>query len=443
MSSGDTEDDDANSVSSWSSSGSNSSRGSTRSSKQRSSTAQAQSGQQQQQQQPAKYKRRRRVYDRIKANVRYQSLATVPEGEELRDSHPWLGPKIAGILMLVLICIGGIKEGYHTIRNDTTRYNGSSSSESESVRRRKKGLKKSSRAEESEDDEDDLKAYKEAVIPTELANLAGVYDPILPNDRTFLWHIPRSAGSTIKMIASQCFGLLLATELGASKASNQISIITDLEGGNYVNIDASTKDGILHAKEVNIGMLPGLNFVASSYFYDAAQHLFSPTHRGRCITMMRHPVERSVSLYHIFQEDANNQFAGQSLESYVSSDRVEKNWMTRFLSNALQDELTDKHLAVAKKVLEEKCLVGLMKYKWESLRRFETYFGWLLDGEKVEDCHTKLLDWNWPNKNKHSPVREGSDLWRKFSNVNDMDMKLYRHAEKIYKLQGKRLFGVF
>jgi len=49
------------------------------------------------------------------------------------------------------------------------------------------------------------------------------------------------------------------------------------------------------------------------------------------------------------------------------------------------------------------------------------------------------LDWNWPNKNKHQIVTEGTDLWRKIGEANDFDMKLYHHAEKVFKAQGKKL----
>ena len=90
-------------------------------------------------------------------------------------------------------------------------------------------------------------------IPPELKFLAGVGDPLSPSDRVFLWHVPRSASATAKAIAAQCSGLLLATEVGGSTASDQLSIVTDLEGGSYVNVDTSTPTGIEH---VNIWTCP-------------------------------------------------------------------------------------------------------------------------------------------------------------------------------------------
>ena len=396
---------------------------------------------------PGKYKKRRRIYERLKANARYQSLATVPEGEELRDVHTWFGPKLAGMLVVLLICFAGIKEVSSFLRNF------SQGGESRYVTGKSDGsLRGGSKLSIStipgkSDDEQQAAAEAYSLmartkIPPELKFLAGVGDPLSPSDRVFLWHVPRSASATVKAIAAQCFGLLLATEVGGSAASDRLSIVTDLEGGSYVNVDTSTPTGIEHAKKMDLPNLPGLNFVASSFIYEAAESLFSDLHKGRCIAMMRNPVERAASLYafHVNNPNSALTLPGMSLLDYANSDRVERNWMTRFLSNAKDADLTSEHLAIAMKVIETKCLVGLLKYKGESLSRIETYFGWTMDGDKASECHTKLLDWNWPNKNKHVSIREGSEIWRKLAEVNDLDMKLYKHAERVYKMQGEVFF---
>jgi hypothetical protein len=387
-----------------------------------------------------KYKRRRRVYERLKSksSARYQSLATVPEGQELRDPNTWLGPKIAGMLVACLICIAGVKEIWLQLIHG----NQSDSLKSKSVAHKRKKVIFPTEDYAAEDEVEAYKLLRNTKIPKELRYLSGIYEPILPTDRVFLWQIPRSASSTIKSIAAQCFGLLLATEMGAQAVSDQINIFTDLDGGNYLNVDTSTPSGIDHAKQLNVTDMPGLNMVASSYFFHAAEALFSNQHKGRCIIMMRHPVERAASLFAIMSNDqtSSSDIRIMSLDDYANSDQVERNWMTRFLSNAQDDDLTVKHLALAKKVMETKCLVGLLKDKGPSLARIEHFFGWTMDSEKSRECHTKLLDWNWPSKNKHSQVQEGSETWRKLASLNDLDMNLYKHAEKVYKLQGDALF---
>jgi hypothetical protein len=387
-----------------------------------------------------KYKRRRRVYERmkLKASARYQSLATVPEDQELRDPNTWLGPKIAGMLVACLIFLAGVKEIWVQIVHG----NQSAILKSQDVARKKKKVIFPTEDYVAEDEVEAYKLLRKAKIPKELRYLSGIYEPLLPTDRVFLWQIPRSASSTIKSIAAQCFGLLLATEMGANAVTDQINIFTDLEGGNYVNVDTSTPSGIDHAKQLNVTDMPGLNMVASSYFFHAAETLFSNQHKGRCIVMMRHPVERAASLFAVMSKDHSSspELHGTSIDDYANSDQVERNWMTRFLSNAQDDDLTVRHLALAKKVMETRCIVGLLKYKGTSLARIEHYFGWTMDSEKSRECHTKLLDWNWPSKNKHSQVQEGSETWRKLASLNNLDMSLYKHAEKVFNLQGDSLF---
>ena len=89
----------------------------------------------------------------------------------------------------------------------------------------------------------------------------------------------------MKAIAAQCFGWLLATEVGGSTASDRLSIVTDLEVGSYVNVDASTPTGTEHVKNVDLPNLPGLNFVTSSCVYEAAESLFPDLHKGRIVSM--------------------------------------------------------------------------------------------------------------------------------------------------------------
>jgi hypothetical protein len=342
----------------------------------------------------------------------------------------------------LLICIGGIKEATRAIRNlmqgdETHRH------ELSSARHRRRPPRFSGGALQfDENDEEYDAADRNVAFPEELRYLHNVDDPLLPNDRVLFWHVPRTGAATIKTIAAQCFGLLLAAENGAAAASDKLTIISDLEGGKYVNVDTSTREGIEHARAVDLANMRGLNLVASSYLYDAAENLFSEKFKGRCITMLRHPVERAASLFYYLSTHPNNIVTpAMTLEQYAASDRVERNWMTRFLSNSLDKEVTTEHLVLAMHVLERKCIVGMLNFKVESLRRFETYFGWTLDGESVNDCHAKLLDWDWPNKNKHVAVKEGTEAWRKLASVNDLDMKLYRHAEKVFRQQGIQLFG--
>ena len=90
--------------------------------------------------------------------------------------------------------------------------------------------------------------------------------------------------------------------------------------------------------------------------------------------MVRHPIERAVSLFHYlgvadWEPTYDPDLAYISIEMYARSRRVEFNWMVRFLSNELERDLTPRHLEVAKEVLRTKSLVGLLSEKGETFAR--------------------------------------------------------------------------
>lgn len=316
-----------------------------------------------------KYKRRRRVYEKIQPEYRYRKLQTVIEGEELRSSNSRFSVKVTVLLLAFFICIAGIRETTRMIReskDETTRAE-------DKLKRVERG--NSTRDESSREEDIDGELTE---IPDELRHLANIETPFLPTDRAFFWHIPRSGGVTVKMIVSQCLKLTLASEQGAADASDNLSVLSDTEGNHFVNVNTYAADGIVHAKDLNLATFPRLDLIASPFIYDISEHILSSDYRGRCFTILRHPVDRAISSFY----DSHATLSEETeIEDYVDSDRLAPNWMTRVLSNTLEDELTTTHLEIAKHVLEDRCIVGLLRSKGESMRRIENYFGWKLDGE--------------------------------------------------------------
>ena len=310
-------------------------------------------------------------------------------------------------------------------------------------------------------------AVDQVRVPIELENLADLLDPLELTDRAVFWHVPRSGGGTIKDVTAHCFGLVLASEAGSALQRQQelqaqsqssqpvqlqqfqqqqqqqqqpLTIVTDLDGGKYVNVDVTTREGIAEAATMGISNLEGLTMIATPYLYESGLQLLSRYHRGRVFTMLRHPIERAASMYHYLSGSVDSTVIdGLTLEDYAKSDKVEMNWMVHFLTNTPDSEevTADVHLPIAKRILRDKVLIGLLHHKGESLRRFETYFGWQLDGEKMEDCHTKVLDWSWPQKNKHPPIHEGSEAWKLLKGSNELDVALYHYAENLFREQGE------
>lgn len=115
-------------------------------------------------------------------------------------------------------------------------------------------------------------------------------------------------------------------------------------------------------------------------------------------------------------------------------------WMTRFLSNTLSGELTPEHEAIAKEVLRAKCLVGMLCDKSETMRRLNIIFNTksdVRDRRREEECQEKLLFWDWPGKNRHEPVVQGSEAWNILYKHNTFDLRLFDYAQQLFEAQAK------
>ena len=285
--------------------------------------------------------------------------------------------------------------------------------------------------------------YNENIeVPWQLSGLANVfqetYDP--EKNKLYLWAIPRSGSTSIKRIASHCMALTIASEAGKGDIHRDTLQIVEGDGMRYVNVDMSHPEGIQHAKEMGVGGWRKVDLVSSTYLYDGAG-IFDPNHKGYMIAMFRHPIERAVSMFYNLKSNkayAEEMVSLTTVEQYSRSSLVENNWMTRFLSNSLSGELTPEHEAIAKEVLRTKCIIGLLQEKSESMRRFEMLFD--VKAEKSQrryECSEKLWYWDWPGKNRHEQVIEGSDAWNRLYEQNSFDIRLYEYARALFKAQGK------
>ena len=228
----------------------------------------------------------------------------------------------------------------------------------------------------------------------ELNNLANVFhEPYNPSkNKLYLWHIPRSGSTTVKRIAANCMGLTLASEVGKSEvevrgAESTLKIVEGADGMHFANVDMSYPEGISRANTLHIGSDPRIDLVSSAYLYHTAD-IFDADHKGYMVAMMRHPIERAVSLFYNMRRYP--QYATlvgpiETVEMYARSSLVENNWMTRFLSNTLAGKLLPEHEAMAKEVLRTKCIIGLLSEKTESLRRLELFFNTKAERSKRRD----------------------------------------------------------
>jgi hypothetical protein len=160
-------------------------------------------------------------------------------------------------------------------------------------------------------------------------------------------------------------------------------------------------------------------------------------------TIMRDPIERAVSLFHYlsiadWEPTYSPSLATMSIEMWArSNDRIEYNWVTRFLSNNLKGDLTQNDLDVAKEILRKKCLIGFLEAKEESMMRLQKYFNWEMKDYKTRECAERILDWGWSNKHSHPQVDYDSPTYELLVKNNIYDLELYEYAKELFQAQSK------
>lgn len=132
-----------------------------------------------------------------------------------------------------------------------------------------------------------------------------------PSDETVLfWHVPKSGGTNAKSLYG-CLHLNIAGRAGVlprfgHENDEELMVFQpwkrkNFEGPSFVNVDVSTKTGILHAKEWEL-VPSGLADIIFTPFIDfATAQLYDPSHKGRAIGLFRHPIDRLVSKFYYLQ----------------------------------------------------------------------------------------------------------------------------------------------
>lgn len=268
--------------------------------------------------------------------------------------------------------------------------------------------------------------------------------PSLKNDIPVFWHIPRCAGALMKHITGTCLGLTLSSEEGVRDGHQHdetLKVFT-YNGVKYVNVDTTSITGIERARELGLASSEIVPVVFSSYLHLAVS-LFDDAHMGRTFTMLRHPVDRSVSMYYYLQK-ADPSMANVPLIDYARGQGIENNWMVRYLVNQIDGDIDRTALDLAKMILKRKFVIGFLEHKEESIKRFQTYFGWEFPqddealAEKQSFCISSILkDGINVNTDGYDVPKKGSQEYSLIAHQNQFDIKLYDYAKEIFEEQSK------
>lgn len=258
-------------------------------------------------------------------------------------------------------------------------------------------------------------------------------------DIPVFWRVPRSASGTVEAILSFCYRIVLANA-DHSDDKEDLSVITVGAGADYVNVDLSRPTGIARAAALGLGAFPMRFVLSTPFLFETAAVFRNVTATGRCFTLLRHPIHRMFSLYHHYQinESSNPntaRYRGMSIDTFAE-EVAENNWMVRFLANKRAGSLTWHDLELAKQILEQKCLVGLLEKAEESMKRYERLFQWneeVSNSNEKDKCVCRALT-NGNKQNEH-PTYKGTAAWETLRKKNEYDCLLYEFAEKLYLQQ--------
>jgi len=262
-------------------------------------------------------------------------------------------------------------------------------------------------------------------------------------DVPVFWRIPRSASGTVEAVMSFCYRMVLANSMGTLAGHDRdetLAVMTVGNGADYVNVDMSRPVGIERAKGMSLGSSGLADIISTPFLFETADIFRDIPEAGKCFTLLRHPVDRAISLYHHYQIDESGnpntaQYRGMTIDDYADQ-AAENNWMVRFLANKRSGSLNWHDLEVAKEVFGRKCLIGLVDKAEESLRRYERFFQWdkkVPNSEAKDTCLQQYLA-NGDTRKEH-PTYEGTAAWETLRKKNEYDCLLYEFAEKLYTQQ--------
>jgi hypothetical protein len=313
-------------------------------------------------------------------------------------------------------------------------------------------------------------------------------------DVIFYWPVPQAAGSALTDMLDFCFRKIRAEKVRDPRLAMDIVYATQRH--SLVNMDTNSPQAIALAKEmhllesddVNVFQSPSPVYtqtIVSNFLWEAAT-LFTPHHKGRMITIVRHPIERDVSMYHKMvkatrEPTYNGDLKQMTLLEYATTqhDRRGDNWLVRLLTHDKRGRITEGHVNFATHLLRKYCLVGFLNpldkgMFARSVSRIQRYLQ--LEAEKP-GCVDHFVRGSGDNMNfngngngngngsaerhfRHSmgssaakngankgltpdtrnePLLEGSPEWNALATLHQFDLMLYENAKQIYQEQTQML----
>ena len=273
--------------------------------------------------------------------------------------------------------------------------------------------------------------------------------------------IPKSGGTTAKRLY-ECMGQTLANRLGADPrfghdkddeivVFHPFSTESDVK---FVNVDTTTKAGILRAEELGLVQSGKVDMIFTSDINFAADHLFDSQHRGRILAFFRHPIDRLASKFYYLQTATwertyRPEWQGMNIIEWATNENLDENFIVKkIMGKKLSDTVDMDDLIIAKEIIRRFFVVGIMVDMAESVRRFNIVLGVDYASERGQQCMQQYFAptngrrrlqeekaKNDMNSNPHPKILEGSPEYQVLAERNALDMILYNYITLLYEEQ--------
>lgn len=264
------------------------------------------------------------------------------------------------------------------------------------------------------------------------------YDP--KTDTPLFWHLPKSGGTSIKHMYSDCYQLVEACENGVTEGFGKepdLRVVQLENKWRVVNVDTTLESGIDRAAALKLIPSRQADLVVTPLLQSSSVKLFSPQHKARLFTIFRDPLERVVSLFYYLQKAEweptyNPALRDMTLEQYANSTLLESNFVTRSLLDKMEKPLEERDFTRLQQILRQKCLVGVLGQLEESVRRFDRYFGYT---PVSPECRPGYLA-QGTNRHEH-PMLPAPDsfAYQEMARKNHMDLRLYAFVKELFAEQ--------
>jgi len=311
------------------------------------------------------------------------------------------------------------------------------------------------------------------LLPWAHYNIRSVKERPDPSSETALfWHIPKSGGTTAKRLY-QCMGKTLAHRVGADPRfghdqENEIVVFEPHEGKDWkvVNVDTTIKPGILRAKELGLVQSHTTDLIFTMEPAFAGEQLYDEDNKGRFLALFRHPVDRAASMFFYLQKATwektyRPEWADMTVMEWANLKNFESDYMVRKLvGKKFGDSVDEMDLIIAKELVRQRFIVGLMDEMVESIRRFNIVLGVDESSDRSQQCmedfgllapedvtpaisavgegsgeESKTHATDKKNSNKHPKFVQGDPEFDAIAARNPLDMVLYSYILQLFEDQ--------